>query len=173
MTERYPWYDLVEGDELEQGDIIESCPISVAAETETEDGRWKLQWEERDLVVLSQSCDLIKGREKLSEVLMAAVWKQSELSGHLATTKGLEDARRGNLPGVHLLAASDFPGTVSEILVVDFRRVSTLPLTFLRKRVLQQQRRLRLLPPYREHLSQAFARFFMRVGLPVDIPAFR
>ena len=104
---------------------------------------------------------------------MAAVWKQSELSGHLATTKGLEDARRGNLPGVHLLAASDFPGTVSEILVVDFRRVSTLPLTFLRKRVLQQQRRLRLLPPYREHLSQAFARFFMRVGLPVDIPAFR
>jgi hypothetical protein len=33
-------------------------------------------------------------------------------------------------------------------------------------------RRLRLLPPYREHLSQAFARFFMRVGLPVDIPPF-
>jgi len=31
---------------------------------------------------------------------------------------------------------------------------------------------LRLLSPYREHLSQAFARFFMRVGLPVDIPPF-
>lgn len=43
MTERYPWYDLVEGDELEQGDIIEGCPISVAAETETAHGRWKLQ----------------------------------------------------------------------------------------------------------------------------------
>lgn len=173
MTERYPWYDLVEGDELEQGDIIEGCPISVAAETETADGRWKLQWEERDLIVLSQSCDLVKGREKVSEVLMAAVWKQSELSGHLATIKGLEDARRGNLPGVHLLAASDFAGTVSEVRVVDFRRVSALPLTFLRTRVLTQQRRLRLLPPYREHLSQAFARFFMRVGLPIDIPAFR
>ena len=77
MTERYPWDDLVEGDELEQGDIIESCPISVATETETEDGRWKLQWEERDLVVLSQSCDLVKDREKLGEVLMASVWKQS------------------------------------------------------------------------------------------------
>ena len=25
-------------------------------------------------------------------------------------------------------------------------------------------------PPYREHLAQAFARFFMRVGLPIDIP---
>jgi hypothetical protein len=30
--------------------------------------------------------------------------------------------------------------------------------------------RLRLCPPYREHLAQAFARFFMRVGLPSDIP---
>ncbi|MBD5492017.1 MAG: hypothetical protein HDR16_07880 [Lachnospiraceae bacterium] len=30
-------------------------------------------------------------------------------------------------------------------------------------------KRLRLCPPYREHLSQAFARYFMRVGLPVNI----
>jgi maleate cis-trans isomerase len=26
--------------------------------------------------------------------------------------------------------------------------------------------RVRLLSPYKEHLSQAFARYFMRVGLP-------
>jgi hypothetical protein len=32
---------------------------------------------------------------------------------------------------------------------------------------------LRLLPPYRKHLSQSFARFIMRVGLPIDIPSFR
>jgi hypothetical protein len=30
--------------------------------------------------------------------------------------------------------------------------------------------RLRLCPPYKEHLAQALARFFMRVGLPVGIP---
>jgi len=30
-------------------------------------------------------------------------------------------------------------------------------------------KRLRLCPPYREHLAQAFARFFMRVGLPQDV----
>ena len=29
--------------------------------------------------------------------------------------------------------------------------------------------RLRLCPPYREHLSQAFARYFMRVGLSINI----
>jgi len=31
---------------------------------------------------------------------------------------------------------------------------------------------LRLLSPYKEHLSQSFARFFMRVGLPIDIDPF-
>jgi hypothetical protein len=33
--------------------------------------------------------------------------------------------------------------------------------------------RWRLKPPFLEHLSQAFARFFMRVGLPSTIPEFR
>lgn len=54
--------------------------------------------------------------------------------------------------------------------IVDFHGVYTAPREFLeswnRRRA---QPRLRLLSPYREHLSQAFARFFMRVGLPVAI----
>ena len=33
--------------------------------------------------------------------------------------------------------------------------------------------RWRLMSPYLEHLSQAFARFFMRVGLPSSIPEFK
>ena len=94
-------------------------------------------------------------------------------SGHLATARGMEDARRGNLPGFHVLAASDIPGLEREVRVVDFRRVYSLPVGFLRKKAVFNGRRLRLLPPYREHLSQAFARFFMRVGLPVDIPPFK
>ena len=49
-----------------------------------------------------------------------------------------------------------------------------VPRAFLEDLIAERgTKRLRLLPPYREHLSQAFARFFMRVGLPVDIPPFR
>ena len=47
-----------------------------------------------------------------------------------------------------------------------------VPLSFLESLLRQRATpRLRLLAPYREYLSQAFARFFMRVGLPqpVDI----
>jgi hypothetical protein len=54
--------------------------------------------------------------------------------------------------------------------VVDFHYVYSAPRSFLESLLKQRvQTRLRLLPPYREHLSQAFARFFMRVGLPVPI----
>jgi hypothetical protein len=58
-------------------------------------------------------------------------------------------------------------------LVVDFRNVYSVSFDFLTEWVQRKGRRLRLLSPYREHLSQAFARFFMRVGLPVDIPPFK
>ena len=58
----------------------------------------------------------------------------------------------------------------TETTVVDFHEVFSLPVHFLELWLSRGgNRRLRLLPPYREHLSQAFARFFMRVGLPVDI----
>jgi hypothetical protein len=105
-------------------------------------------------------------------VLLCAVWSCDEVGGHLATAKGKEDARRGNLPAYHMLAACDIPGFQSEVAVVDFRRVYSLPLDYLHEFAVAVGNRIRLLPPYREHLAQAFARFFMRVGLPIGIRPF-
>jgi len=53
--------------------------------------------------------------------------------------------------------------------VVDFRNVYGVQFSLLQNMAENIQDRIRLLPPYREHLSQAFARYFMRVGLPQDI----
>jgi hypothetical protein len=173
----YPWFSVTDGDELEQGDIFEDCPVFLPpdnlAVTATEKAATvTFTWNERDLIVLSQSCDLVKGREKLDDVLLCAVWKRSEFKeGHLANDKGMEDARRGQLPAFHVLATSEVAGFEREVRVVDFRRVYSLPLAFVRKRA-TMAKRLRVMPPYREHLSQSFARYFMRVGLPVDIPSF-
>jgi len=58
-------------------------------------------------------------------------------------------------------------------MVVDFRHSYSLPFTLINDISGKLGKRLRLLPPYREHLSQAYARFFMRVGLPIDIPKFK
>lgn len=56
--------------------------------------------------------------------------------------------------------------------VVTFHRLYSLPKPFLRGFAASLGPRLRLRSPYREHLAQAFARYFMRVGLPHDARAF-
>jgi hypothetical protein len=172
----YPWYQAVRGRSLEQGDLFEKCPVFLPPDNLAEGtpATADFRWEERDLIVLSQSCDLVEGREKVTDVLLCAVWQRTEITtGHLATPKGMEEARRGNLPGFHVLAACILPNLEREVRLVDFRRVYSLPINFLRRRAELVGERIRLLPPYREHLAQAFARFFMRVGLPVDIPPFK
>lgn len=171
----YPWYAVVSGDEVQQGDILESCPV-YSPQINEATGRIGdiFRWYERDLIVMSQTCDLVKGREKGEEVLLCALWRRSEIpeGNYLSQPKGLEDARRGNLPAFHLLAQSKESGFERELRIADFRRCYTLPIPVVRQH-LRPALHLRLLPPYREQLSQAFARFFMRVGLPIDIEPFR
>lgn len=175
----YPWYRLVNSEELKQGDILENCPVFFPPSGLTlnalGDGSTNFTWEERDVIVMSQSCDLVQGREKVTEVLLAALWNRSELpqGQHLSTPKGMEEARRGQLPAYHVLNECKLTEAEREFRVVDFRYIYTLPIGFCRELAAKMPSRIRLLSPYREHLSQAFARFFMRVGLPTDIPPFR
>jgi len=59
---------------------------------------------------------------------------------------------------------------VAETSLIDFHEILSPPRIFLETWTMHTALpRLRLLPPYREHLSQAFARYFMRVGLPSNI----
>ncbi|MCD6483025.1 MAG: hypothetical protein J7K83_02020 [Candidatus Aenigmarchaeota archaeon] len=171
----YPWYEIVEGEELLQGDIIESCPIIIPPST-IGDGSGSIDVDviEYDVIIMSQSCDLIN--KKLELVLVCPVWPLSEFESRnppYKSPKMKESLRRGYLPGYHLLNKCEIDGFNKEFLVVDFRSVYSVPFDFLMELAKKRGKRLRLLPPYREHLSQAFARFFMRVGLPVDIPTFR
>lgn len=180
ITNQYPWYQLAIGEEeIKQGDILENCPVfelpaDLAAITKDKlKVTTTVQWKAQDVIIMSQSCDIVKGREKLTEILLCAIWKCSELTeGYLASSVGMEEARRGNLPGFHVLGECSLPEFHREIRVVDFRRVYSLPLPFVRRLATEVGKRIRLLPPYREQLAQAFARYFMRVGLPTDIPPF-
>lgn len=62
-------------------------------------------------------------------------------------------------------ADADADGLSQDFLIVDFHEVFGLPIVFLRNWVRARgAKRLQLCPPYREHLSQSFARYFMRVG---------
>jgi len=170
----YPWFGSIHGDDIAQGDIFEKFPVFMPptdlAFDEASETTPEFQWEKQDLIVMLQRCDLQKDREKVDDVILCAVWKRSELD---KTNDWMEEIRKGRNASFHVLAGSQLPGLESEPRVVDFRRVYALPVKFIRKRAQEASTRLRLMPPYREHLSQSFARFFMRVGLPTDIPSFK
>jgi hypothetical protein len=126
------------------------------------------------LIVISQSCDL--ENQKLEFVALCAIYTlaEFELTNAEFAKKGVwESVRKGRVEGLHLLASPDRPDDNRRALVVDFGNVVSLPLAYLSQHAASLGQRFRLLSPFLEHFSQAFARFFMRVGLPAAIPPYK
>ena len=170
----YPWYEKVGPTKpLEQGDFISDCPHPEIIGTDyKEAGDAESDIYEYDIIVMSQSCDLLFN--KIENVIVSPVYSLSEYgkrNNYYASAEGKEDLRIGKVIGAHLLAEHEINGT-NDHWVVDFKHTFSIKKTLLDKIVVQRGNRVRLLPPYREHLSQTFARFVMRVGLPTDIPPF-
>lgn len=178
MATDYPWYALVDSHEdLLQGDLLRDCPIVVPpADMATGEGvADKVETDVMlyDIVVMSQSCDLVQ--RKVDLVLVCPFWPLSEaesLNPNLKTAAAKENLRQGRFVGYVLLDRCVIDGFETDYLVVDFRSVFSVPFDYIVHMSKDAGERLRLLPPYREHLAQAFARFFMRVGLPTEIPSF-
>lgn len=185
------WFDLISGPELQQGDIICQCPVPVIphdwspnltssiAEGPT-NPPLEVDIETYNVIVLSQSCDLVN--RKLQSVLVCPFWPIEQLPDLTHDEKLKSEAKRlrsisnsirqGYLPRFHMLQACVLPQHEQPITVVDFWTVYTVPFDFLESFAANSGERLRLLSPYVEHLSQAFARFIMRVGLPAPIAEF-
>ncbi len=163
----YPWYGSVDGDDLQQGDLLFSCPFD-RIEPQGEADR-----KNYDVVIMCHSCDLVQ--DKLSMIQVCPFWDLESLAqknDFIKGKRGREEVRRGNLPGYHLLNRCALPEFPTGFLVVDFRSQFAVNALTLKELAGAQKTRMRLLPPYREHLAQALARFYMRVGLPVDIPTY-
>ncbi len=168
MSDLYPWYRLVEGPDLTQGDRLNACPVIRPLES----GQFEKLL--ANVVVLSQSCDL--ANDKLEIVLVCPVFSLTDLAASveiLRTRKGREELRRGHLIGYHLLNRCEILGHESDFLVCDFRSLLGVHVSVAKSQASKYGKRLGLQPPYREHLAQAFARFVMRVGLPTDVPPFK
>lgn len=174
---QYPWFTNVGGDGLEQGDILEACPVyEPPASLSPTAAAAEFDVRTYNLVIVSQSCDLVEGRDALAHVLLCSLCTPAELmpkQGKGKRLEELENLRKGRKPALHLLNRCDLQGMERDFRIVDFRRVFSLPIGFVRNFARDSGQRLRLCPPYREHLAQAFARYFMRVGLPIDIPPFK
>lgn len=182
MTGLNDWYERTEGDDLLQGDILENCPIFTPARemdwppAEGEEIEAEFDAHLQDVIVLSQSCDIQKGQKSDQWlVLLCPFWAlpvAAAVNPYLNSSVGKEECRRGNLNGYHMIAECTDDKWSREIGIVSFREIYSLPLDFVRSFANNSGPRTRIRSPYREHLAQAFARYFMRVGLPVDIPGF-
>lgn len=165
---QYPWYRVVTGAELQQGDIILGCPVIVvkgvaAGEVGDEPETIGADQEERDCVVMTQSCDLAKKGKEPPHVLLCPL---ADLD---AQPLDRDQLRQGRHTKLHLIDRCEIDGHAVGYRVVDLSVCYTLPFDVLQRVAAQSGARLRLSPPYREHLAQAFARLYMRVGLPTDI----
>ncbi len=176
----YDWYQIVSGPAYTQGDIFKGCPIPVpapdeaffeAAIRERDQAQAQIIVRTATLIVLTQACDI--EQNKVDSIVLCPVFtfaEAAEQRGELASPGGKNKLKGGQYFFLHLINSDVEIGF--EYGVVDFRVLYTLPADFLKLVAARGGERPRLLPPYREHLSQAFARYFMRVGLPIDIPAF-
>jgi hypothetical protein len=185
------WYEIVDpGKPITQGDIIFDCPLITwqanrldkHESIESEILKNAIEGIAADVVVMTQACDL--EYNKVSNVILCPhfsleeyrnLWEvEMERRNQVATKKAwkshCDDICEGFIWNLMMLNSAEISELSIDARVVDFHEVFSVPRQFLES-LLQQRtnQRFRLLPPYREHLSQAFARFFMRVGLPVPI----
>ena len=172
----YPRYEDIEGDvELAQGDIIVNChvilPNSEHYKSIKDDMRNAPLAEviQTNGIVLSQSCDIIN--DKIQSIIICPIISLRELikcDSYFKQKEARESLRQGKEPAYHLLHSVVLESFPEDYYVVVFRHIFSIPKDFVKEAVKEKIRK-RLLPPYREHLSQSFARYFMRVGLPSDI----
>jgi hypothetical protein len=167
---------------LRQGELLRSCWLprldedAFAAEPGSTVG---VEICALDVIVLTQSCDLLPNGGKLPRaklVTLCPVYPLREwvdINPDFKKPDKCESLRRGRVEGLHLLPAPEAPNENAAALVADFRNVRSAPLESVSPQALRQSHRWRLRSPYLEHFSQAFGRFFMRVGLPIELPKFQ
>lgn len=172
MSVKASWFSLINKDDgIKQGEFIYDCPI-ITPPKSLKQKTYKLDVTTYDVIILSQICDIEHG--KISYILVCPYYPLSSLEKNpkFESSVGKEILRRGNIVGLHLRNKCEIEGYNTDFLVVDFRKVYSIYKNYLIKFINKQDKSICLDSPYREHLSQAFARFFMRVGLPNDIPPF-
>jgi hypothetical protein len=169
------FWTVVSGEHLAQGDYLPNCPVPVfPANYGQSEGNATVEVRNVDLIVVTQSCDL--ENKKVSLVAMCPIWTIALLKTvdeKYARADRLEEVRKGRFEALHMLSSSQSPPNNWDARIVDFREIHSLPVPFLAAHAARLGQRWRLRSPYLEHFSQAFARFFMRVGLPTAIQKFK
>lgn len=165
------WYATAPGDDLEQGDILRSFPLIVVDDV-TEEVGVTARTRACDVVVMTQTCDIPKQAQ--TTILLAELHDYDFLCDaagyqHLRGKQVRTALRDGTAVGLFLLPPDAATGMTWSLVI--FRQLHIVSKGLVARRAASHSH-IRLLSPYKEHLSQGFARFMMRVGLPTTLDSF-
>jgi len=148
-------YELYEGEEILQGDLIENFPVVKPPN----------KLETHNLVILTQSCDIVN--KKTSNILVAPY---DEISSYPKDAKGyIVEVRKGRRFLQKYLPPCKLEGHSKEALIVNFDEIWTVLLDEITSHVSSNER-IRMRSPLREFISQAYAISIMRVSTLEEIP---
>lgn len=167
------WWSATRGSQLAQGDLLPDCilPVFTSGQSGLVDNE---QLRVARLIVMTQSCDLQNQKADFVALCTVHALPEFEAVNSSFTKKwAWESVRKGRGEGLHLLASPERPDDNRAALVVDFGLIVSLPIEYLSAHAAGLDGRWRLASPFLEHYSQAFARFFMRVGLPGELEPYK
>lgn len=173
----YPWYEFIkDSNDITQGDIIKGCPVPIIKNTQlVEGGIIEAEVEIIDGIVLTQACDI--ANRKVDNIILCSITSKEQFEKQLLDKnktskeikKSIESIIKGQQNAYHIINEYKSEEFTQDYYIINFKDIFSVPVELARSIALSSGKRLRLCPPYREHLSQAFARYFMRVGLPINI----
>ncbi len=152
-------------DPIDQGDIIDGCPIVQIVDYSLENlTSPKVACSRHPVVVLTQSCDL--ANQKTQRVTVAVVHNAQFLVEQkvVQAVNVRGPIRGGRVFGWYFLPRA--PEFSLEVSIADLRQLFTIPLEVLRTLCNLRLRKARIQPLYREHLAKHFADTYSRIGLP-------
>lgn len=171
------WWETVEGAALAQGDVLTDALIAAIAEDSVAENVAAQNVPARidiaDVILISQSCDILKPDIRYVAACPILTVSAFRAENPATNVGDLNKIKKGSVYALHLLDGFSEECVQGERLIVDFRMIFSLPIEYARRRAQNMEKHFRLASPYLEHFSQAFARFFMRVGLPNSLPDFQ
>lgn len=174
----YPWYELIESsNEITQGDILKNCPVPILSSVENLQTGESIdaKIEVIDGIILTQACDI--ENKKVDNIVLCSITSKEEFEktrldsgfGRSRIKSDINSIIAGRQNAYHIINNFKSDDFSQDYYIINFKDIFSIPVELAQKIASENGKRLRLCPPYREHLSQAFARYFMRVGLPINI----
>jgi hypothetical protein len=168
------WYEEISPSSLiTQGDILFGCPVFYPKPTFdftnlSNLSNIELEHGTANLIILSQSCDLVVDKEKnRSPVSNVVCAKLDSIEGD--SWGFVSEVNSGSRPPYHLINEKTDGEITMGYQIIDFAQIFTLPYDVLDVFREYSGKRLRLRSPYLEFVSQRFGQYFSRIGLPAGI----